>query len=431
MTEDTAGRAARSPVPDLTVRARPGLVRGLLAGTVAAGLAGAVALVPGLPAVGAGAGAPVVRSVACDSDALIEALLLANAGSGGTLSLARQCTYTLTVNQDGNGLPPITQAVNILGNDARLVREATAAPFRVFNVRAGGDLTLRGLTVAGGSAAAAASSGGAIRIEQGGAGTFTDVTFSGNNAQSQGGAVFNAGSLSLVECVLRGNASGLDGGAVFNTDSLTVDRSRLEGNSSTNGGALTAEGKVTIRNSTLAGNHATGGGAIDTRIGPISLTIDQSTISGNSASRSGGAISTTGETYVRHSTVDGNTAGQVGGGIFNLQDLTVEDSRITGNTATTFGGGIDNGTANAQAVIRRSEVSGNTVSDAGGVAGGIGNRDGTLVVNSTRITDNVSTTAPGGVFTTTPVTVDNASTIVRNRPTNCAGSPVPVPNCSG
>ncbi|GAA5201737.1 hypothetical protein GCM10023322_82330 [Rugosimonospora acidiphila] len=428
MTQDTAGRP---PAPRGAVPTRSRLARRLVAGTVAAGLAG-VALVSGAPALGAGPDPSVVRPVACDPNALIAALLLANAGSGGTLSLAPGCTYTLTANQDGNGLPPITRAVSILGNDARLVRAANAAAFRLFEVRAGGDLTLAGLTLSGGSATpATAVDGGAIRIDQGGAGRFTDVTLSGNHAAAQGGAVYNAGSLSLIRCALAGNSSEVDGGAIFNTNVLTIDGSRLERNSSTNGGAITAEGKVTITNSTLTANHAIGGGAIDTRIGPISLTIDQSAISGNTAARSGGAILTTGETFLRHTTVERNTAAQDGGGIFNLQDLVVEDSQISGNTATRAGGGIDNGSVSAQAVVRRSQVTGNTALGTGGVGGGIANQDGTLVVNSSRITDNASTTAPGGVFTTTPVTVDSASTIVRNRPTNCAGSPAPVPNCFG
>jgi hypothetical protein len=48
------------------------------------------------------------------------------------------------------------------------------------------------------------------------------------------------------------------------------------------------------------------------------------------------------------------------------------------------------------------------------------------------VTDNFSTKPPGGIFTNNnQVTVDNESVIIKNRPTNCVGSAIPVPNCFG
>jgi hypothetical protein len=53
--------------------------------------------------------------MACDPDALVAAIDVADADDGGTLKLAPNCTYARTANQGGNGLPvPIT----IKGKDA-------------------------------------------------------------------------------------------------------------------------------------------------------------------------------------------------------------------------------------------------------------------------------------------------------------------------
>ncbi|MEU2156829.1 hypothetical protein ABZ532_17735, partial [Streptomyces sp. NPDC019396] len=46
--------------------------------------------------------------VECDPNELIAALVDLNADTGGTLVLAKDCTYTLTANEDENGLPEIT-----------------------------------------------------------------------------------------------------------------------------------------------------------------------------------------------------------------------------------------------------------------------------------------------------------------------------------
>src|SRR6185312_3777511 len=90
------------------------------------------------------------RQVPCDSDKLIQAITFANNGDGGVLELAKGCTYTLTRNQDGNGLPVITENITLKGEHTTIGREATADYFRILNVGAGGQLTLKGLSIKGG-----------------------------------------------------------------------------------------------------------------------------------------------------------------------------------------------------------------------------------------------------------------------------------------
>ena len=130
-----------------------------------------------------------------------------------------------------------------------------------------------------------------------------------------------------------------------------------------NGGALT------INNSTISGNTAniTGGGIYNGG----ALTINNSTISGNRAgtpklSGNGGGISNGGKLTINNSTISANitTAGQFGtpsgGGISNGGTLTINNSTISANSAK-LGGGID-GTATLQNSIVANSTSGGNCS---------------------------------------------------------------------
>jgi hypothetical protein len=89
--------------------------------------------------------------------------------------------------------------------------------------------------------------------------------------------------------VTRGNATGNFGGGIRNFESLTVNNSTIQGNTAFYGGGIDNRfGILTLTNSTLTGNSAVSGGGIDTR---NHATILNSTISGNTASNSsaGGA----------------------------------------------------------------------------------------------------------------------------------------------
>ncbi|MEW6210363.1 MAG: choice-of-anchor Q domain-containing protein, partial [Acidobacteriota bacterium] len=97
-------------------------------------------------------------------------------------------------------------------------------------------------------------------------------------------------------------------------------------------------GTLTIQNSTLSGNSAgfDGGGIFN--LG--TLTIQNSTLSGNSADDSGG-IFNSGTVTIQNSTLSGNTADDSGGGIFNVGAVTIQNSTLSNNSALD-GGGISN-----------------------------------------------------------------------------------------
>jgi hypothetical protein len=130
------------------------------------------------------------------------------------------------------------------------------------------------------------------------------------------------------------------------------------------------------------------------------VTIDGSAlakgivISGNHAGR---IFNVSGGTVVLNSLtiVNGNDNGLSGGGINNQGTLTINNSTLAGNTATVFGGGIENQNV---LTLNQTTVTGNTCSDAGG--GGVDANMGTTVINQSTITGNTDTTTDGsgGVY---------------------------------
>jgi CSLREA domain-containing protein len=105
-------------------------------------------------------------------------------------------------------------------------------------------------------------------------------------------------------------------------------------------------GDLTLTNLTVADGKATtpepSGAGIYNEGGTV--TVTNSTFSGNSAGDSGGAIfNESGSTLrVTNSTFSGNSAGDSGGGIYNGGTLTVTNSTFSGNSASTQGGAILN-----------------------------------------------------------------------------------------
>lgn len=87
------------------------------------------------------------------------------------------------------------------------------------------------------------------------------------------------------------------------------------------------------------------GGGVDTvfTIDSGTVTLSGLTITNGSAYVGGGIYNETGTVTISNSTISGNTAGLLGGGILNYRGtLTVSKSTISGNAAGLDGGGIFN-----------------------------------------------------------------------------------------
>ena len=160
-----------------------------------------------------------------------------------------------------------------------------------------------------------------------------NVTIDGADAPglaiSGGGTVrvFEVGATATatVKNLILKNGYGFQlAGGVLNNGKLTLDHVVVTGNTMT----------------TNAGDFWQGGGGIYNGDG-ATLTLVDSTVSGNHAGWSGGGIYSffnTTTTIVR-STISGNVSNDVGGGIRSLGNMTITNSTISGNTSTGWHGG--------------------------------------------------------------------------------------------
>jgi hypothetical protein len=212
---------------------------------------------------------------------------------------------------------------------------------------AGTQITLTSGTLTLSRAMKIDGSGHTVVIDSGGAVTvFTLPTFSTvtlNHLTIQHGSAPASGTMCGV-----GNC----GGGIANPGgaTLSVTNSTVSGNSASfsGGGIYNVSGTLTVTNSTVSGNSVTGtsggGGGIFHFGG--TLTVAASTFSGNSASVGGSILGNSGNVNVNataavtNSTFSGNSAGR-GGGIAadNFNSVTVTNSTLSGNSAH-FGGGI-------------------------------------------------------------------------------------------
>jgi VCBS repeat-containing protein len=93
-----------------------------------------------------------------------------------------------------------------------------------------------------------------------------------------------------------------------------------------------------VNNSTISDNVSVDGAGIYNNSG--TLEVNNSTISGNSASLSGtgGGIYNSGTLEVDNSTISGNSAAGAGGGIYNGRTATLKNTIVANNTARFNGG---------------------------------------------------------------------------------------------
>jgi len=248
---------------------------------------------------------------------------------------------------------------------------------RVFSIAEGITVTLIGLTITGGYVD---DNGGGIFNQ--GTLTVIDCTITNNFAES-GGGIYNHNTGYLIvsdgSTISKNTAKNWGGGVYNNFGTLTVIDSTISDNTSLGtsvfisgfevggGGGIfgqnNAQGSVTISNSTITGNKAinSGGGGIYNNGGTLIVTND-STISDNYAIRGGGIANISSTLEVTGSTISDNRtiANGDGGGIFhNTGSLTVTSSVISGNSAN-HGGGIFN--TNSTATITSSEIAKNKAS---------------------------------------------------------------------
>ena len=185
------------------------------------------------------------------------------------------------------------------------------------------------------------------------------ITIQGGQSNSNGGGIANDGVLTISNAVVQNNASSgatQGGGGIFNAGTLTVTNVDIVNNTTvaSGGGINATQGTVVIDDSRISGNSATRNGGGIFINGGVTITVSGTTIDGNSSPGNlgqeglGGGIFNFGSLTLDKSTVEGNSA-QGGGGIYNegtqsptspvASTLIVTNSTLSNNTATAFDGG--------------------------------------------------------------------------------------------
>lgn len=229
----------------------------------------------------------------------------------------------------------------------------------------------------------------AQETDKGGDIKFADVTFDGNKASTNGGAIFNDANTNAElsgTVVFSGNEAGNAGGAIFVADASSsmeiASGAVFKSNSAKLGGAIYNKGNLgTLDGVTFEDNTAeTNGGAILNSNGGKIASITNSIFKNNTSTNGGGAAiyNKGGEIAEISNTVfEGNIAEKGNGGaIFNggttAANITLDNVQFIGNQAADGSGGAisTSGVVN----IANATFENNSASTGGGAI----NVDGTV-----------------------------------------------------
>lgn len=332
---------------------------------------------------------------------------------------------------------------------------------RLFNVKPNVHFTVKNMTLANGYTAA---QGAAINSNsfQNTALTVSHCNFI-NNVSSQlggvgGGAINSAfGTLTIDKSNFSGNKASIGGAIRVLQSSLTVTASTFTHNKAVDSsigsggaiyvdGAKTDNGQIIIRDSTFKDNTATayGGALFNNILNNNTTAITDSVFSGNSvgggSNGQGGAIWSNGDPKkggqwvintnnttltIVNTTLAGNTASKQGGGIFiarHPKGTVISKSTISGNTAvSSMGGGITQAD-NGKLSILNSTISDNKGNGTYSMGAGIYiGRSAKATITNATITNNVANWQAGGIFGGLNVTLKN--TILANNVAKNGGNP--------
>ncbi len=357
----------------------------------------------------------------------------ANPGSAIVFNSSLHGTITLT-----SGELLLASNVTIAGPGAsRLAISAANYASRVFQIAAGQNVVLSGLTVTKGSAP---DTGGGIlndgsNLTLSGINLTSNIVFEGTTTAARGGGLYSlAGNLTISNSQIVGNQSlgvasplffgaAYGGGAYVYSGKLVISNSTIQantahgGNNSSDGfaagGGILTAAPMSLLNSTISNNVASGGqgttdsvglgGGLDITAGPNSIV--NSTFTGNLAvggnggtgvgvgEAEGGAINNYGATSISYSTFTSNLAvGGSGGnsGLGNADPFV--DYAFGGGIATTEGI-----TALAYTTFKNNQaVGGNNSTAVGSDIIGAGGAEGGALYNEVGATTYVYTSALSG-----------------------------------
>lgn len=209
---------------------------------------------------------------------------------------------------------------------------------------------------------------------------------------SSGGAIRNAGDLTIVDSILEANRAHYRGGAIHNLGSLRIEDSILRGN------------RALVTDAELAAAFA----CIDD-VRRACAEDDEARLSFGQGGSGGAIYQEAGGTQLVRTVVRGNLAAYSGGGVYvEAGTLELTDSELVENTASdagasfdtySFGGGIANFSRDGVA-LTGGEVRGNVSSNVGGGIANGSNRlpDLPMTLRDVLVTENRAGDFGGGLI---------------------------------
>lgn len=206
----------------------------------------------------------------------------------------------------------------------------------MISVASGGHpVTIKGVTITGGSTSdqcptgsATAGAGGGICVSGNNTLTVINSTITGNSATNAGGGIYMEGgdNVTIKNSTISNNISGNAGGGIFCWDAFGV-------------------GTLTISNSTISGNTAASeGGGIQSQVTGCAVTVTGSTLSNNAAYDGGGILNGSGSLTLKGDTFSGNSASDLGGGLFQgggNSTATISSTAFSNNSSGAGCGAIE------------------------------------------------------------------------------------------
>lgn len=387
----------------------------------------------------------VCRSTPSHVCTLRAAIQESNALGGGFTIYVPTGTYTLK-----QGRLEVRQNVTIAGAGASKTVIDGNALDRLFRIYSSSQVSISGLTMRDGkptdgfgggaikNAGSLTMSNAVIRqnrsisglggpgngggIDSSGSVTLTNVAITNNQADGQGGGIENeGGTLILINVNIGANVAQGQGGGIDNGGSLRMTNVNVHHNRSWYlGGGISSTGALTMTGGRLTANwSATDGGGL---VGWDS-TLTHVTIDHNTAGVTGGGINIGwGTLTLTNSIITQNTAGRGGGIESSAMQAVISGTAIIHNTAQGGGGGLENNNdlPGASAVLVNDTISDNTAQNDHG--GGITN-DGYLTLINVTLSANSAPAGGGGIYNFTgPFQVANTIVAGSRAGGNCSGS---------
>jgi hypothetical protein len=317
-------------------------------------------------------------------------------------------------------LPGSTASVTLDGEAAGVTVDGNVAS-RILLLDTGVRATLDHLNLTHGRATGSgiAALGGAV--SNAGTLTVSDSALTFNSAE-RGGGIYNTGNVTVSHSNLGSNAAFSGGGIYNNSAPATITDSTVGFNSANVGGAIeNFYGTLTVERCVVSDNSAGAAAGIDSEGIPNTLVVTDSRIVRNRATGMGGGMNLSyGRVTISGSTLEGNLAGNGGGIDYAYGSLTITDSTLRDNDST-FGGGI---LAFGNLTVARSAITDNFAHYGGGIGTEDVGRTLELTLIDTTVSGNTASADGGGlwvVFTTPASTVSLANDTITDNRCNTSG----------